>query len=301
MRTDFVNICVDMGKSGISEHPQGQDGQVSVGQLEGILEVLEKTEDREDPLVNTEAYLKRTLKLDLKPYQMQSVYHFLAEEHSVGSGRKLWVELPILELQAPFLRDHMTGVARARERRAGGAADEDEFYAELEEEDMWREEQSKMRKEAGKLSRAARAARRLDDPSAVEMNEEDQDGEEGGAGTSAAAIAHASGNPGLGPAIAPKGLRLFFSPVLNVFFWGNNMKFMAQGALGTKQLAVSTVRGGCLWLEVGMGKTAVMIALMTLPTPRAWEEDFKSPELWTDAVLEDTRELGYAPKVRLTM
>ena len=47
---------------------------------------------------------------------------------------------------------------------------------------------------------------------------------------------------------------------------------------------------------MGMGKTAVMIALMSMPTPAAWAPELEVPEAWDDAHLYDG-DLGYAPRV----
>jgi len=48
--------------------------------------------------------------------------------------------------------------------------------------------------------------------------------------------------------------------------------------------------------QMGMGKTAVMIALMTMPTPAAWALELEAPDVWDDKHLYDG-DLGYAPRV----
>ncbi|GAX82498.1 hypothetical protein CEUSTIGMA_g9925.t1 [Chlamydomonas eustigma] len=133
----------------------------------------------------------------------------------------------------------------------------------------------------------------------VECNDDDDDGDrvessDGGEDFTeepAQRFNRASAHIPLGQ-IHPKDLRLFFSPVLNAMYWGTSLRSMS----GTRQLSVSTTRGGCLWLEMGMGKTAVMIALMTMPTPPTWKSSFETPAVWDESHLYD-KDLGYAPKV----
>ena len=45
-----------------------------------------------------------------------------------------------------------------------------------------------------------------------------------------------------------------------------------------------------------MGKTAVMISLMVMPSPATWAPTREIPSAWDDSLLYDG-DLGYAPQV----